>query len=148
MKTKINVKDIMTLIFWIQTFYIFDHREFKHQKLFDKALSMTNDSVDTDVFHIDDLMIDAYEVYVKMEKVNEHIDMLDMFNVANIKKDEVISETKKYFDIFQDFIENYKYDNPKIREIQHEILTDKMLDCVKVEDYETAAKYRDLINES
>jgi len=148
MKTKINVNDIRTLIFWVQTFYLFEHKKFNHQMLLDKSISIDSVLVDSNVLHIDELMLDAYGVYNKMKKVNEHIDMIDMFKVANLKKEDVIRETEKYFNIFQDLIENYKYDDPEIRGIQQGILNEKMLDCVNVEDYETAAKYRDLIKES
>lgn len=148
MKTKINVNDIRTLIFWVQTFYLFEHKTFNHQMLLEKAISATNDSVDSEILHIDDFMIDAYGVYNKMKKVSEHVDMIDMFKLPNFSKEEVIRETGKYFDIFQDLIENYKYDAPEIRGIQQGILNEKMLDCVKVEDYENAAKYRDIIKES
>jgi len=148
MKTKINVNDVRTLIFWVQTFLLFEHRKFNHQQLLEKSDYVTNDFVDVEYLHIDELMIDAYDVYNKMKKVSEHADMIDMFNVANLNKDDVIRETEKYFNIFQDFIENYKYDVPEIRGIQQGILNEKMLNCVKVEDYENAAKYRDIIKAS
>ena len=164
MKKQINLKDITTLIFWVQTFYVFEHKSFNHQLLFDKAISLYADKatslyVDNANFtdaelmvnysdlHIDEFMVDAYVVYTKMKKVSENVDIIDMFKVAHIKKDDVIRETGRYFDIFQDLIENYNYEEPEIREIQQGILNDKMLACVNVEDYENAAKYRDIIKE-
>jgi len=148
MKTKIKVDDVRTLIFWVQTFYLFENKQFKHQMLLEKSTSISNDLVDAEIFHIDELMVDAYDIYNKMKKASEHIDMIDMFKVSNLNKEDVIRETEKYFNIFQDFIENYKYDDPEIRGIQQGILNEKMLNCVKVEDYENAAKYRDIIKES
>jgi len=42
-------------------------------------------------------------------------------------------------------MENCKFEDPEIRGIQKGMATEKMNHCVEIEDYENAAKYRDLI---
>ena len=42
-------------------------------------------------------------------------------------------------------LENYKFENPEIRGIQKGILTEKMAEYVQTEEYEKAAKVRDMI---
>lgn len=146
MKTTVNINDLRILVFWVQNFSVFENKKFNHTLLLERATTLSDDPVDIRVYRIDELMLDAYDIYIKLKKANENIDMLDMFGVANITKADVIAETNEYFEIFQDLIENYKYDNVGICDIQHNILSDKMRSCVEVEDYENAAKYRDIIN--
>lgn len=148
MKTKVDIDDFRTIIYWVTIFLQFEKKEMKYPKFVDIANSISNEPIDIKVYPIDELMVDAYNIYIKLKKVSNNVDMLDMFNIESDQKKEVVKETTKYFDVFQDLIENYKYNDAEIRAIQQGILNDKMSECIKVEDYENAAKYRDLIKES
>jgi len=145
MKTIVDINDFRLLVFWVQNFLEFEHKKFTHDRLLERTLR--DEPVDIRKYNIDELMIDAYDVYLKLKMANDNINMLDMFNVAQIKKEEVINETKEYFDVFQNLIENYKYEDVEMCGIQKGILNDKMIECVKIEDYENAAKYRDIIKD-
>jgi excinuclease UvrABC helicase subunit UvrB len=57
----------------------------------------------------------------------------------------MINETKKYERVFEDLMENYQYEDPEIRGIQKGFLNEKMTKYVAEEDYENAAKIRDMI---
>ena len=148
MKTKVNIDDFLHLILWIKTFYTIEGKKFNYDSLIDQAetYKLKNTPLDTNIHHIDALMIDAYHVYHRLkiteEKVNQ---MMDMIQIPFINKDMMINETNKYKAIFEDLLENYKYDDPEIRGIQKGFLTEKMKEYVDKEEYENAARVRDMI---
>lgn len=150
MKTKVNIDDFLHLILWIKTFYVIEGKKFNHDGLIAQAetYKLKNTPFDTNIHHIDNLMIDAYQVYHRLkiteEKVNQMMDMIQI-PFININKDMMISETNKYKKIFEDLLENYKYDDPEIRGIQKGFLGERMKEYVEVEDYENAARLRDMI---
>jgi len=150
MKNKVKIDDFLTLIYWIKTFQLMDGKRFDHQNLLDQAetYKLKNTPLDTQIHHIDDLMIDAFQIYHKLKETEEHVqEMMDHIQFPFLNKEMMINETKKYQKIFEDLIENYKYDDPEIRGIQMDILQEKMKNSISVENYEESAKIRDLIKE-
>jgi len=150
-KHKINIKDFLTFITWVQTYCLFEGKKFKYNNLLMQAetYSFNDTPLDTNIHRIDDLMIDAFQIYHKLKETEDKIsevldDMPEMKNIP-IKKEEMIAETKKYEYIFEDLIENYKFDDPEVKGIQKGILTEKMAEYVQTEEYEKAAKVRDMI---
>lgn len=150
MKNKVNIDDFLTLIYWVQTFFVFEGKKFEYQNLLEQAetYKLKNTPLNTDIHHIDELMIDAFKIYHRIkttaEKVNQ---VLDNIQVPFISKDVMLVETKRYEQIFEDLMENYRYEDPETRGIQKGILTEKMSEYIAVEDYENAAKVRDIIKE-
>ena len=150
MKNKVNIDDFLILIYWVRTFYIFEGKNFSYQNLLEQAetYKFTDTPIDTSIHNIDNLMIDAFQVYHKLKTTEDKIvEVLDNIKLPMINKDKMIAETKKYESIFEDLMENYKYQDPEIRGIQKGVLMEKINEYVAVEDYENAAKVRDMIKE-
>ena len=57
----------------------------------------------------------------------------------------MIEQVQKYENVFEDLMENYKFDDPEIRGIQKGFLSEKMSQYAIEEEYEKAAKVRDMI---
>jgi len=150
MEHKINIDDFLTLIYWIKTFYLFEGKPFNYQNLLDQAETnkIKNIAMDTDVNNIDGLMIDAYQIYNKLKTTKEKVlQVLDTVKIPSISKNMMLEETKKYEDIFEYIIENFKYNDIEIIAIQKGFLLEKLKEYVASEEYEKAAKVRDIINE-
>jgi hypothetical protein len=147
-KSKINIDDFLTLIYWIKTFVLIEGKKFNHQNLLEQAetYKIKDTPLDTTIHHIDDLMVDAFQIYHKLKETQEKVNIvLDQIQIPFITKDMMINETKKYERVFEDLMENYQYEDPEIRGIQKGFLTEKMAKYVADEDYENAAKVRDMI---
>jgi hypothetical protein len=150
MKNKINIDDFLILIYWVQTFFVFEGKTFKHKNLIDQAESykIKNIPLDTSIHNIDELVIDSYQVYVKIKASEKSVnEILDTVQLPFITKDMVIEQTQKYESIFEDLMENYRYEDTEIRGIQKGFLQEKMNKYVEVEEYENAARMRDIIKE-
>jgi hypothetical protein len=150
MKNKINIHDFLILIYWVQTFFVFEGKTFKHKNLIDQAESykIKNIPLDTSIHNIDELVIDSYQVYVKIKASEKSVnEILDTVQLPFITKDMVIEQTQKYESIFEDLMENYRYEDTEIRGIQKGFLQEKMNKYVEVEEYENAARMRDIIKE-
>ena len=149
MKTKINIDDFLSLLYWIKMFFLFEGKPFNYQNLFDQAetYKLKDTPLDVSIHHIDDLMVDAYIIYYKLKSTEKQVDeVLSNIHLPSFNKNLAIEESKHYQRIFEDLIENYKYENPEIRGIQKNLLSEKMKEYIAVEDYENAAKVRDIIN--
>jgi DNA-binding transcriptional regulator WhiA len=150
MKNKVDIKDFLTLINWVKTFFVFERKTFNHENLLEQAETyrLNNTPLDTNIHHIDGFMIDAYRIYVRFKETEEKISqILDTVQIPFVSKDMMMDEVKKYERIFEDLMENYKYEDPEIRGIQKGFLNEKMKEYVAVEDYENAARLRDMIKE-
>lgn len=150
MKNKVNIEDFLILIYWVRTYYLFESKEFVYQNLLEQAetYAFTKTALDTKLHNIDDLMVDAYKIYSKIKSTEQRVsEILDTIKKPLIDKEEMKKETKRYESIVEDLIENYKYEDAEIRGIQKGFLTEKMSEYVLVEDYENAAKVRDMIKE-
>jgi hypothetical protein len=149
MKNKIEINDFLTLIYWVKTYFSFNKKKFNHDNLIQQAETyrLKETPLDTTIHHIDELMIDAFQVYSTLKETEELVDQaLEQIKMPSfIDKDMMKKETQRYTSIFEDLIENYKYDDPEIRGIQMGILQEKMKEYVAVEDYENAARVRDMI---
>ena len=155
MKTKINIDDFLVLINWVKMFFMFEGKTFNHQSLFDQAetYKLNNTPLNTQIHPIDNLMIDAYQIYVKLKSTSKKVmQVMDSISAAGIvipfvTKDMMLNETQNYERIFEELIENYKYEDPEIRGIQKGFLSEKMKEYILSEDYESAARLRDMIKE-
>jgi hypothetical protein len=150
MKNKIDINDFLTLIYWVKTFFIFEGKKFNYQNLIEQAetYKLKGTPLDTSIHRIDELMIDAYQIYTRLKATEEKVsEILDTVQIPFISKDMMMGETKKYERIFEDLMENYKYEDPEIRGIQKGFLNEKMKEYIAVEDYENAARVRDMIKE-
>jgi len=156
MKSKVNIDDILTVLLWIKTIYSIEGRKFIYQNLLDQSetYKYSNTQLDTKIHSIDELMIDAFRVYDKLKRTKEKfndvlskIDMPVLNENLNNSKNLIAEEIRKYENIFEDLMENYRYDDPETRGIQKGVLTEKMNKYVIDEEYEKAAKVRDIIKE-
>lgn len=150
MKTEIKADDILIILYWVNTFFSYENKVFTYQNLLDQAetYQLTNTPFDVNIHPIDELMIDAHKVYHKFKETEKQLyDILDMINTLSIKKEVIKEQVDRFFNIFDDLIENYRYEDPEIRGIQKGVLTEKMKKYVADEEYELAAKLRDIINE-
>jgi hypothetical protein len=156
MKIKIDIEDFLILIYWVKIYHLFEKKPFNHDSLFQQAETycFTKTPLDTNIHPIDDLMIDAYQIYVKLKtlsnKVEKAVDSMESEGFVlpfSVSKDIMVRETRKYERIFEELIENCKFEDPETRGIQKGFLSEKMKECVVVEDYEKAAKLRDMIKE-
>ena len=149
-KNKVNIDDFLTLIYWVKTVFVFEGKQFAYQNLLDQAetYKLKNTPLNTDIHHIDELMIDAFKIYHRIKETEERVNaVLDNVNIPFFSKDDIIAESKKYEHIFEDLMENYRYEDPETRGIQKGLLAEKMKEYIALEDYENAALVRDKINE-
>ena len=149
-KDKVNIDDFLTLIYWVRIFFTFEGKNFNYQNLLEQAetYKLKNTPLDVHIHRIDDLMIDAFQIYLKIKATEEKVlDVYDSISIPFVSKDMLIKETKNYERIFEDLMENYKYDDPEIRGIQKGFLMEKMNKYVADEEYEKAAVVRDMIKE-
>jgi hypothetical protein len=153
MKHEVEIKDLLVLVYWVKTFSSYEGKEFKHDDILLAAefYKYQNKPLDTTQFNIDGLMVDGYDVYNRLKttkksvfKVLENNSLPSSFNVS---KSLIVEEVEKFETVYENLLENYKYDDSEIKNIQINLATKKMKQCVQVEDYENAAKYRDLIKE-
>lgn len=150
MKNKIEIQDFLTFIYWVKTFLVMEGKKFKYEPLLEQAetYKLNNTPLDTTIHHIDELMIDAFQIYTKLQSTKERVkEVIENIQFPFITKDMILNEANKYEKIFEDLMENYKYEDPEIRGIQKGFLTERMKKYVEVEDYENAARVRDLIKE-
>jgi hypothetical protein len=156
MKTKVNIDNILTVLLWIKTIYTIEGKKFNYQNLLEQSetYKYSNTPLDTKIHSIDELMIDAFRVYDKLRKtkdkfndVLEKIDIPMLNDKILVSKETLTTEISKYEEIFEDLMENYRYEYPETRGIQKGILSEKMNEYVADEEYEKAAKVRDIIKE-
>lgn len=148
MKSKVDIDDFLTLVYWIKTFYYFEGKKFSHEHLVEQAetYKFKNTPLDTNIHHIDELMIDAFQIYNKLKATREKVlEVLENIPIPSENKKEMIEGSKYYEHIFEDLMENYIYEDPETRGIQRGFLTEKMNEYVATEEYEKAAKVRDMI---
>jgi len=148
MKTKVNIDDFLVIMYWVRTSYMFDGKPFRYEQLFMQAetYKYNNTPIDIKIHKIDDLMVDASKLYVKLKSTEDQVfEILESMPTVDI--DEMTSEMHKYEKIFEDLMENYKFEHPEIRGIQKGVLVEKMAEYVSDEEYEKAAKVRDMIKE-
>lgn len=149
-KTKVNIDDFLIFIYWVKTFFLIEGKKFNYDGLLDQAetYKLKDTPLDTQIHHIDDLMIDAFQVYHRIKETEEKVDeVMDHIQIPFLDKNMMKKETQKYKTIFEDLLENYKYEDPEIRGIQKGFLSERMKKYVEVEDYENAARVRDMIKE-
>jgi hypothetical protein len=149
-KTKIEINDILTVIYWVKSFSTIEDKKFNFQNMLDQAetYQYNNTKFDTDIHPIDELMIEAYKIYHKLKETEDQFsNVLNVVKIPFINPEVIIEQVKNFTNIFEDLIENYHYEDPEIRGIQKGILTEKMKKYVAEEEYELAAKMRDIINE-
>jgi hypothetical protein len=152
MKSKVNIDDFIILISWVKSIFLLEGKKFNYQNLLDQAekYKFTNTPLDTTIHPIDEVMIDAFKIYHKLKTTKERFgDVLEKIDLPalNVGKDIFMKETEKYEKIFEDLMENYRYEDPETRGIQKGVLTEKMNEYVVNEEYEKAAKVRDIIKE-
>lgn len=145
-KNKINIDDFLVLIYWVKTHYLFEGKNFAYTHLLKQAQTYkyNNTPLDTNLHKIDDLVIDAFKVYHKLKETEEKV-MNVIESIPLVSKEDALRETKRYENIFEDLMENYKFEDPEVRGIQKGVLNEKMKEYVAEEDYENAAKVRDMI---
>jgi len=150
MKTKVNIDDFLNIIYWVKISFVMDGKKFKYDNLLEQAetYKLSDTPLDIKIHHIDELMIDAFKIYFKLKESDQKSnELIDAIQLPSYIKEGMISETNKYKRIFEDLLENYKYEDPEIKGIQKGFLSEKIKEYIAVEDYENAAKIRDIINE-
>ena len=151
MKNKVSLNDLLVLISWVKVYQFFELRRFDYQKIFDNVENLYKNGAeyfDVSGSNIDDLMIDAYKLYIKISKSRMILDKLDdNFKFPYFDKKMLIEESQKFEKVIEYMLTNIKYEKPEILDIQKVYLTDKMYECAQSENYEEAAIYRDLIEE-
>jgi hypothetical protein len=120
----------------------------------EKTLIGDNNFLTTDIpvsfFHV--LVKELYNIYEKLDDINNHQnqevrELLIRFvgNEFNFKE-YINAIMRQYKDSFYELVTHYNSPNPEYNSIRLKILSDKLSECVKEEDYLTAAKVRDKIN--
>ena len=139
MRTKINIDDFLNLVYWVRTFYLIEGRPFNYQNLVDQAetYKMKNTPLDIEIHPIDNLMIDAFHIYHKLKETEDKVkDVMDNVQLPFfIDREMLMNETKKYERIFEDLMENCKFEDPEIRGIQKGFLGDKMKEYKRTADH-------------
>lgn len=147
MKTKIDIKKFLLVIFWIKIYCELYNKKFNYQNILDQAetYNLSNTQWDTNIHNIDYFMKDVFDIYCRMQEVK--IQYNDSIIDLLLNKSDLIEETSKFENICEDLLINYKYEEPEIRGIQRTYLiaNNKMAECIKNEDYEGAANIRDIL---
>jgi hypothetical protein len=149
MKNVINIDEFLILLYWFKTFVYIEGKEFKYDKLLLQIeyYKFNNLPFDVSMYNIDELMIDGFKIYDRLKKTEDKLlNLMNSLSNSFSEKEMIISESKKYMNIFERMMENYKYEDPETKGIQKGFLTEKMSEYVKKEEYEQAAKLRDIIN--
>ena len=150
MKSKVNIDDFLTIIYWVRTFYLIEGKEFNYQNLLDQAetYKIKNTPLDTSIHQIDQLMIDAFKIYHRLKETEVKVqEIFNQIQLPFFDKDQMMVESKRYQAIFEDLLENYKYEDPEIRGIQKGFLIEKLEEYKYLEEYEKCAKIRDTLKE-
>jgi len=150
MKSCVDIDDFLTLLYWVKMWTFMtsgNDTNFKYQNLLEQAQTyeLSKTQLDTRIHPIDLLMIDAYQIYDKTRSIEEEFNNFLSEMVNNNFYDLMIKEYKNFQRIFEDLLENYKYEDPEIVGIQLGYLKEKMNKYVLAEDYENAARIRNTI---
>lgn len=149
---KIDIDDFIIIIGFVKTITEFEGKEFPYNNLYDQAetYKLNKTPLDTQIHHIDDFMVDAVKVYLKMKSTQKEFEEL-VENIPDLPlnklfdKSKILEHVKKYQTICEDLMTNYEYTDPEIISIQIGFLTEKMNEFVSNEEYESAAEIRDYI---
>lgn len=150
MKKNVNIQDMLTIMLWLKTFYVIEGKTFKYEDLLEQAetYNYTNTPWNTDIHNIDDIVIESFKIYQRLKSTKDKVEsVLNSLNSEFIDKTTFMTERENYERIFENLMMNYKYEDPEARGIQKGFLSEKMQECVQVEDYEQAAIIRDTIEE-
>lgn len=149
---KIDIDDFIIIIGFVKTVTEFEGKEFPYNNLYDQAetYKLNKTPLDTQIHHIDDFMVDAVKVYLKMKSTQKEFEELvesipDLPLNKLFDKSKILEHVKKYQTICEDLMTNYEYTDPEIISIQIGFLTEKMNEFVSNEEYESAAELRDYI---
>ena len=141
MKNKINIDDFLVVLFWVKTFLMFEKKHFDFDLLMEQAMTYkyTDTPLDIRVHSIDDLMIISYQIYKRVERTKDEVsDILDQLNVSVVSKLTMLKQANEFERIFEDLIENYKYNDPEICGIQKGFLVEKMKKYMDNQEYKKA----------
>lgn len=149
---KIDIDDFIIIIGFVKTITEFEGKEFPYNNLYEQVETyyLNKTPLDTEIHHIDDFMVDAVKIYLKMKATQKEFEELveklpDLPLNKLFDKTKILEHVKKYQTICEDLMINYKYTDPEIISIQIGFLTEKMNDLVSKEEYEKAAEIRDYI---
>ena len=93
-------------------------------------------------------MIDAFKIYHRLKETEVKVqEIFNQIQLPFFDKDQMMVESKRYQAIFEDLLENYKYEDPEIRGIQKGFLIEKLEEYKYLEEYEKCAKIRDTLKE-
>lgn len=148
-KNKINIDDFLILMYWVRSFILIEGKQFDFENLFEQAetYKLSDTPLNTNIHYIDDFMIVAYKVYNKLnETMSQFNKVIEILNIP-FNSQLMIFEVEKYKNIFEDILENCDFEDVEIIAIQKGVLGEKIKKCVEVEDYERAAKLRDIIKD-
>jgi hypothetical protein len=142
MKHTIDIDTFIILIYWIRIFCFIENKKFEHDNLMSQAetYKYNNTPLDTNIHNIDAVMLDAFNIYARVKIVEDNVSLMSFFSSS-----EVFLEVKKFKEIFDDIIENYKFEDINLKAIQKGILEERMKKFIGLEDYESAARIRDAI---
>lgn len=150
-KTKVDITDFLTLMYWVKTFFDLEGKSFsKYENLLEQAetYKLTNTPLDTTYHPIDELMVDAVVIYRRLVETKDKVsEILDQIKIPMFGNDMLTKEIDKFEVIIKDLVVNYKYEYPEIKGVQKVFLEERMIECVEEENYEEAARIRDMINE-
>ena len=151
MKNKVRIYDFLILINWVKVYQLFELKRFDYQRIMNSVEKLYSNGVeyfDVTEGDVNNLMTDAYKIYTKIVKSKKIIENGNYDIKSSYLNNELLfEEVMKFEKIIEYMLETIKYDDAKIRDIQKGYFIDKMNLCVEVEDYENAAKYRDLVKE-
>lgn len=148
----IDYEEFITILYWIDIFSVCNGKNFLYQHLLDQVTTNKNNKIPFDIkmYPIDDVMTDAIQIYCKFngieEAYTESIKEMSKLNSPGFSMDGVLEEKENFMRICEYILENYTFYHPEIAGIQKTFLQCKMSEYIKNEEYEKAAKARDLID--
>ena len=150
MKKYIKAVDILTVLYWLDAAFIFAGKKFCHKQILEQAHNhkLNGKLWNTSIYRIDEMVIDALIVYKEVIRGNDQIaEIMCQEHDDKFNEEEIPYLRKRFLDICETLIVNYRYENPQAIGIQMDFLTGKLDEYVKEEAYEKAAIMKKRIEE-
>lgn len=136
---KIKSDELLILLTWLKGDTTFSKKVFKFDDLLKKCVDDNDIDIEND---IDQLMIDLFEIYNKLNTISKEelkikMEETIMFNILSKELVlESMSSIEKFIELYEKILMNTKFNYPEIRGIQKNIFLSHITAYTNSEEYE------------
>lgn len=148
---KLNKDDVMLLLRWLKGEMLFTNsKRFNYDNLINECLIGNDDKIDVSNY-IDNIMIELYPLYEKLinigeKTIKERIEQNPYIKFLPVNMiDEVMKNYKRFLDLFEKLLINYKYENEELKQIQRKTLNELINKYIETEEYEKCLELKEKI---